>query len=116
MAMPHRVHGLLHFEARIQIPFGPMEFDISVGEKIDFSGIGSVIPLSADDCVLIVGDGTQFEKRSVKFGKPRQIICAEIHMMELEVHFYSLLCAAGFCRRQLLMLAIRQYGPINKHL
>jgi hypothetical protein len=65
--------------------------------------------------MLIIGDGAQLKKRSVKFGQPRQIVCAEIHMMEFEVHFYSLLCAAGFCRRQLLVRDIRQHDPICKY-
>jgi hypothetical protein len=86
VAMTHGVDELLHLVARVEVALGPVELDVTVGQEVDFAGVGPVITLAADYRVCIVGDGPQLEQRLVELCEPRQVIRAEVHVMKLELH------------------------------
>lgn len=45
-----------------------MELDVAVGQKINFPRVSAVVTLTADDCVLLVGDRAQFKQCFVELG------------------------------------------------
>lgn len=66
MSVAHRVYELLHFKASVEITLGPVKFNVAVGEEVDFASVSSVVALAADNSVLIIGDGTEFEQLFVE--------------------------------------------------
>jgi hypothetical protein len=86
VAMAHGVHKLLHLEAGFQVSFGPVEFDVTVRQKVDFAGVSPVITFTADNGVLVIADRPKFKKCFVKLGQPGQVVRANVHVVKLECH------------------------------
>jgi hypothetical protein len=87
VAMPHRIDGLLHLEAGIQVALGPMELDVAIREEVYLARIGAIVAFSTDYGMLIVGNGTQLEQIFIKIGQSGEIVGAKIHVVEFELHF-----------------------------
>jgi hypothetical protein len=65
MAMPHRIHKLLHLETGIQITLSPVKLDGAIGQKIHITGVGAILSLATDNRVFFVLDGSQIKQRLV---------------------------------------------------
>ncbi len=86
VTMAHRVDEFLHLETGFQVSLRPMKLDVTIGQKVNFAGVGPVLALSADDGVLGIGDRTQAEQGLVEIGQPGQVIGANVHVVKLEIH------------------------------
>lgn len=86
VTVTHRVDELLHLVAGVEIALGPMELNVTVGQKVDFAGVGTVISLSADHRMRLIADGAQLKQCFVELRQTGQVVCTEVHMVELELH------------------------------
>jgi hypothetical protein len=66
-----------------------VKFNVSVGQEIDFAGVGAIRAIAADDRVFHVADCSQIEKCFVELGQPGQVVRAQVHVMEFEIHVTS---------------------------
>lgn len=90
VTVTHGVYVFFHLEPGFQVSLRPMELNVTIREEVHFSGVGTVFPDTTHNCVLLVGDRTQFKKRFVELGQTRQIVGTDVHVMELEIHRHFL--------------------------
>jgi len=86
MTVTHGVHKLLHLETSFQIALGPMELNVAIGQKVNFSGVRTVIALTANDVVLCICDRSQLKKGLIKLGQSWQVVGTNVHVVKLEFH------------------------------
>lgn len=86
VTMPHRVDELLHLEASFQVTLGPVKFDVTIGQKVHFPCVSSIFTLTTNDGVSFVVNCTQVKQGLVELGQAGQVIGADVHVMELEIH------------------------------
>jgi hypothetical protein len=100
-----RVDVLLHFEAKIYVARGEVEFDGAIGDEIYLRTI-TVIGVHA--CVLFVLDPVHRENGLVELGKARDVLGAQVHMVILEFHSVKALLDDGM----MLLQCLRPPGHI----
>ena len=86
MTVTHGVHILLHLEPGFQVTFGPMEFNVTVGQEVHFPCVRTVFPDTAHHRVFLVSNRSQIKKCPVELGHARQVVGANVHVMKLEIH------------------------------
>jgi hypothetical protein len=86
VTVPHWVDEFFHFEARIQITLGPMELDVSIGQKVDLARISPVVTISANDGVLCISNSSELKQSLVELGQPWEVVRANVHVVKLECH------------------------------
>ena len=76
MPARHRVDVLLHLEARIYIPFGPMKFNGAITQEVDVAVVTRRFALVVNPCVFGIVDRPEVEELLIKLGQLGQTICA----------------------------------------
>jgi hypothetical protein len=63
-----------------------MELNVAIGQKVNFSGVRTVIALTANDVVLCICDRSQLKKGLIKLGQSWQVVGTNVHVVKLEFH------------------------------
>jgi hypothetical protein len=63
-----------------------MKLYVTVSQKINLTGVRAVIAFATNDGVLVIGDGSQLKQGLVKLCQPREVVRANVHMVELKCH------------------------------
>src|ERR1700730_17641056 len=86
MALRHRIDELLHLEAGLDVALGPVELGGAVGQEVHVAAVAVTRALRIHPCVLLVADRAEVEQLLIELRQTRQIVGAEIEVMELEFH------------------------------
>lgn len=121
MAVTHGIDELLHFEACFQITLGPMELDVAIGQKVNLACVRTIITLSTDNGVRLIGNCSKLKQCFVELGQSGQVVGANVHVVKLEFHsaFFRLGCElpTSECRSGQLYLnelgALLSSGPYD---
>jgi len=89
VTLTHRVNKLLHLETSIEVSFGPVELNVSIGQEVHGTCVSAVLSIAADHGVLGIRDRAQIEQCLVELRQPGQVVRADVHVMELEFHDFS---------------------------
>jgi hypothetical protein len=84
MALRHRIDELLHLEAGIDVALGPVELDGAVGQEVHVAA--EPLPVRSAFTCVCSSDRAEVEQLLIELRQTRQIVGAEIEVMELEFH------------------------------
>lgn len=68
-----------------------MELNVAICQEVHFSCVSAIFTNAAYHGVLLVCNRAQIKKRFVELAQSRQVVCTDVHVMELEIHRHFLL-------------------------
>jgi hypothetical protein len=63
-----------------------MELDVAISQKVNFARVSTIITLTTDNGVRVIGNCSKFKQCFIELGQSGQVVGANVHVVKLEFH------------------------------